>query len=129
MNLTNQANEQLAKIKRDAAGDAPASQRNKQFDVDDEDHPLNLWFVSDYEERVDMLKTNNDIWSLLCAVSDSLEEAPILHLPTIVENSKGETIIRGYNRIALHRKEEVEFRTEHLLDIVTTALLLEVVDE
>ena len=86
INLTNQANEQLAKIKRDAAEDAPASQRHKLFpeDSDDEDHPLHLWFVSDYEERVAMLKTNKDIWGLLCAGSDGLEEAQIIHLPTIV---------------------------------------------
>ena len=76
-----------------------------------------------------MLNTNKDIWGLLCAGLDGLEEAQILHLPTIVENAKGNKIIRGYYGISLHSKKEVEFSTDCLLDMVATALLLEVIDE
>jgi len=74
INLANQAQAQLATIKREAAGDAPSSQRHKQFDVDDPDHPLNAWFTSNFDERVEMLNTNNDIWGLLCAGSGHLKE-------------------------------------------------------
>ena len=61
INLANQAQAQLATTKREAAGDAPSSQRHKQFDVDDTDHPLNAWFTSNFDERVELLNTNNDI--------------------------------------------------------------------
>ena len=53
-----------------------------------------------------MLNTNKDIWGLLCAGSDGLEEMQILHLPTIVENAKGDKIIRDYYRNALHCKKK-----------------------
>ena len=130
INLANQAKAQLATTKREAAGDAPSSQRHKQFDVDDPDHPLNAWFLSNFDERVEMLNTNNDIWGLLCAGSGHLkEEMQILHLPTTVKNAKGDNIIRGYIGTSLHWKQEVEFSTNYLLDMVTTAPLLQVQDE
>ena len=76
-----------------------------------------------------MLNTDKDIWGLLCAGSDGLEDMQIMHLPTIVENAKGDKIIRGYYGISLHWKKEVEINLDNLLDMVTTAPLLEVADE
>ena len=76
-----------------------------------------------------MLNTDKDIWGLLCAGSDGLEDMQIMHLPTIVENAKGDKIIRGYYGISLHWKKEVDINLDNLLDIVTTAPLLEVADE
>ena len=76
-----------------------------------------------------MLNINKDIWGLLCAGSDGQEEMQILYLPTIVENAKGDKFIRGYYGISLHLKKEVEFSTDHLLFMVTTVLLLQVIDE
>lgn len=77
-----------------------------------------------------MLNTNNDIWGLLCAGSGHIkEEMQILHLPTTVKNAKGDNIIRGYIGTSLHWKQEVEFSTNYLLDMVTTAPLLQVQDE
>ena len=76
-----------------------------------------------------MFKTNKSIWGLLYSGSDFLGEAQILHLPTIVEKSKGETIIRGYYGTSLSRKVEVEFSIDFLLDIVSTTAPLEGVKE
>ena len=78
---------------------------------------------------MDMLNINKDIWGVLCAGSDVSGEAQILHLPTIVENAKGETIVRGYHGTSLSRKVEVEFSIDFLLDIVATAVPIEVVEE
>ena len=46
-----------------------------------------------------------------------------------MENTKGETIIRGYHGTSLSRKVKVQFSICFLLVIVTTAAPLEVVDE
>ena len=121
INLDNQANAQIAATKRKAAGDVPSSQRHVLLDVEDEDHPLNTWFVSTFDKRVEMINTNNDIWGLLCAGSSNigLEEMQIIHLPTIVTNAKDDNIIRGYSGTSLHGKQEVDFSTDYLLDMVT----------
>ena len=76
-----------------------------------------------------MLNTDKDIWGLLCAGSDGLEDVQIMHLPTIVENAKGDKIIRGYYGISIYWKKEVDISLDYLLDMVVTAPLLEVVDK
>ena len=114
------ATTQFLKVKRDVAGDAPSSQKEKNFPIDN-NHALDFRFLSYQEERIDMLKTNKNMCGLLCAGSDCLREAQILHLLTIVEKAKGETIIRGYYGTSLSSKVEVEFSIDFLLDIVATA--------
>ena len=45
----------------------------------------------------------------------------IIHLPTVVTKSKGETIVRFYLRLSLGTKLEVEISQDFLLDTVNTA--------
>ena len=69
-----------------------------------------------------MIKTNYDIWDIMGAGTGlDLGEVNILHLPTIVENSKGETVIRGFYGMSLGVKLKVEVSADFLLDILTTA--------
>ena len=49
-----------------------------------------------------------------------ISSTPAIHLPTVVTNSKGKTVIRGYHELSLGAKLEVEISQDFLLDTVTT---------
>ena len=87
----------------------------------DSNHIVNKWYLASKEERIDMIKTNHDMWGFMGAGHGlDLGEVNILHLPTIVENAKGETVIRGFHGMSLGVKLEVEVKIDFLRDIVTT---------
>ena len=68
-----------------------------------------------------MIKTNHDIWGIMDSGTRlDLGKVNILHLPTMVENAKGDTVIRGFYGTSLRAKIEVEVNTDFLLDMVST---------
>ena len=62
---------------------------------------------------------NHHIWGVMGAGMMSL--TTIMHLPTVVTHSKGETVVRGCLGLSLGTKLEVEISQDFLLDTVTTA--------
>ena len=97
-------------------GDVPKSQIKKNFPIDAQ-HPLNKWCKDLVKERTQML-INHDFWGVMGA--DIMSLTTIIHLPTVVTNSKGNTLITGHLGLSLGTKLEVEISQDFLLDTVAT---------
>ena len=70
-----------------------------------------------------MLK-NHDVWSLMGV--DGQVTLSILHIPTVVSNRSGDTVIRGFSGTSLGTKLEVDIITDSLLDNATMADLVKI---
>ena len=90
-------------VKRMYAVEVPKSQINKKFPIDDR-HPLNKWYTDSVKERAEMLN-NHDIWGIMGV--GIMSATTIIHLPTVVINYKGETVIRYYLGLSLGTKLKV----------------------
>ena len=79
---------------------------------------MNKWYTASVSEHKDLLK-NHDVLGVVGM--GLMGTTTIVHLPTVVTNPKGETIIRSYHRLSLGAKLEVEISQDGLLDTVRTA--------
>ena len=108
---------QIDNAKRMCVVEVPKSQIKEKFPIDAH-RPLNKWCAASVKERKEMLN-NHGIWGIMGTGIMLL--TTIIHLPKVVANSKGKTIIRGYMGLSLGTRLEVEINQDFLIEIVITA--------
>ena len=60
---------------------------------------------------------NHDVWGIIVVYFQSTMS--IVHIPAVVKNREGDTVIRGFSSTSLLNKLEVDINTDSLLNTVT----------